>query len=498
MIDAMPAPEAGFRPHRPWLAAVLSFLFPGLGQAYAGRRRTALLMALPAVAIVLVVIGVYSGAIGGMRNRLFSSEFLIGVLVANAFILALRGISIVHAGLTPWDRIHGHDRRTALMVVAGLLVITVAMHAWFGGLVLQLNDTLGQIFAPVAAAERGPGGPPPGEGNQQPVNEPTFRWDGTDRINVLLVGTDAAPGRTGALTDVILVVSVDPVARTAVMISVPRDTGFVPLPDQTIYPDGLYPQKVNGLASAASRDPETWCPDIADNPAACGVRTLQRSVGLYLGLEIHHYAQIDMAGFAAMIDAVGGLDLCLDGRLVDPFFDGSLGGRTSDEPLILPEGCRLYNGIDALAYARSRQGWIETADGQRIPQTDFDRSERQQLVLLALRRELSEADTLLELPNLLRAIGQTITTDFPRDQAGDLASLLPLITGPDIDRVVLGYPEFVDLPVNPTVNYLLLPKRDAIRDEMARLFGEDNLVGWYIATDDPAPAEETGGESDTQ
>ena len=92
-----------------------------------------------------------------------------------------------------------------------------------------------------------------------------------------------------------------------------------------------------------------------------------------------------------------------------------------------------------------------------------------------MRSELAEADTLFELPGIISAIGRTIRTDFPRDQAGDLASLLPLITGPDIDRVVLGYPEFVDLPANPDVNYLLLPKRDAIREEMARIFGADEL-----------------------
>jgi hypothetical protein len=124
-----------------------------------------------------------------------------------------------------------------------------------------------------------------------------------------------------------------------------------------------------------------------------------------------------------------------------------------------------------------------------VAQNDFERNERQQKVLLALRNELAEADTFLELPDLLRAIGHTVSTDFPRDQAGDLASLLPLITGPDIERVVLGYPDFVELPANPDVNYLLVPRRDAIRDEMARIFGRDALTGWYLATRAPSPGD---------
>ena len=319
------------------------------------------------------------------------------------------------------------------------------------------------------------------------MNQPEFRWDGTERINVLLLGTDAAPGREVALTDVVLVVSIDPVERTAVMISVPRDTGFVPLPDESLFAGGLYPDKVNELAAQAALDPATWCPDLADEAEACGIRTIERSVGLYLGLQIHHYALVDMEGFAGMIDALGGLELCLPGRLVDPEFDGSITNEESNEGLVLPAGCRLYNGVDALAYARSRKGWIEMPDGEEVPQTDFDRIERQQRVLLAMRRELTEADTFLELPSLLRAIGRTVSSDFPRDQAGDLASLMPLIAGPDIERVVLGFPEFVDLPTEPDVNYLLIPKRDMIRDEMARLFGLGNLEGWYLGSTDPGP-----------
>jgi anionic cell wall polymer biosynthesis LytR-Cps2A-Psr (LCP) family protein len=204
-------------------------------------------------------------------------------------------------------------------------------------------------------------------------------------------------------------------------------------------------------------------------------------------VEIHHYALVDMVGFSELIDALGGLELCLPGRLVDPAFDGSLLNEVVAEPLELPAGCHQYDGLDALAYARSRQGWIEMPDGERVPQNDFTRSDRQQRVLLALRRELAEADTLFELPGVLDAIGRTVSTDFPRDQAGDLASLVPLITGPDIERRVLSYPEFVDLPVDPDVNYLLIPRREAVREEMADIFGTDELVGWYLATDQSGP-----------
>jgi LCP family protein required for cell wall assembly len=488
MSDPAVTAGASSTPHRPWLAAVLSFVFPGLGQAYAGRRLLAVILGLPVLVLVMAVIGVVSGLIGGVRNSIFSSGFLVGVLVANGLLLAWRGVAIAEAGLTPWDRITGHDRRTALMVVTGLLVVTLAMHVWVGAVIVQLNDTLGQVFGPneppVGSAQPGASG----DGPDDPDVDPGEQWDGTERINVLLIGTDAAPGRDAVLTDVVLAVSVDPVERTAFMISVPRDTGFVPLPDETLFDGGLFPDKVNELALRASLAPETWCPDLASDPFACGLRTIERSVGLYLGIGFHHYALVDMAGFASMIDALGGLDLCLPGRLVDPDFDGTLSNR-GEGGLVLEAGCRLYGGLDALAYARSRKGWMEMPDGTRVPQNDFQRSERQQRVLLAMRDELAEADTIFELPGLLRAIARTVETDFPRDRAGDLASLLPLIAGPDIERVVLGYPDYVDLPLDPDVNYLLIPRRDAIRAEMARLLGRRALEGWYLGTTAEGPGE---------
>ena len=65
------------------------------------------------------------------------------------------------------------------------------------------------------------------------------------------------------------------------MVSVPRDTGFVPLPDRSIYADGVYPSKINQLSTDANKDPARWCPDLPVTTGDCGVRTLERAIGLY-------------------------------------------------------------------------------------------------------------------------------------------------------------------------------------------------------------------------
>lgn len=461
------------RPRLPALAATLSFVFPGLGQAYTGQRRLAVLMAAPVVLLAIGAALVATLFIDQLRNDLLSAPFLTAALIADVGLLGWRLFAIAHVGFV-------HPRKLATVsLVAVLLATTIGMHAWAGLVLGRLNTALDDVFS---GSGRGGIGVRPDEG---PLNRPEYRWDGTERITFLLLGVDAGPGRHESLTDTILAVSVDPVAKTAVMVSVPRDTGFLPLPDRTIYADGLYPRKINELATEASKSPELWCPDLpATAGAACGLRTLERSVGLYLGMTIQFYAQVDLEGFAQMIDAVGGVILCLPGKLVDPEYGGPTWNRVGIE---LPAGCNHYDGAHALAYARIRKGWIELPDGTREGQDDFKRSERQQDVLLQLRREFASAD-LFELPSLLQAVGATVSTDFPRSKAGDLASLMPLITGRDIKRLVLAYPEFVDPPLEPDVNYLLIPRRDDIRAGMQQLFGADTVLeGWYLGSDAEGP-----------
>jgi LCP family protein required for cell wall assembly len=482
----------------PALAAFLSFLFPGLGQAYAGNRRLGALFALPVV--VLLLTGLIAVLLGGRQtlNSLLSASFLTALIALDLALMGWRMFAIAQVGFaTPnqapapatvgtvaigpsrsaWTRRWG-----SLVLVVALLVTTAGMHAWAGLLVSQLNATLSDVFS-----GGGHGAVPPGGQNGGPLNLPDYVWDGTDRINFLLLGIDAGPGREESLTDTILAVSVDPVGKTAVMISVPRDTGFVPLPDRSIYPDGIYPKKINALSTEAAADPARWCPDLPVTAGeTCGLRTLERSIGLYLGISMQYYATVDLEGFTQMIGAVGPLTLCLPGELHDPTYNGP-GDIWGHRGLDLPAGCSEYDGPHALAYARSRKGWIELPDGTTAQQDDFKRADRQQELLLVLRREFAEMDIFFELPNMLAAVGSTIATDFPRAKAGDLASLLPLVAGRDIDRVVLGLPTFVDPPLAPQVNYLLIPRRDKIRAKMRRLFGPDNVQGWYIASDADGP-----------
>ena len=471
--SALPVAHRPVRGPVPALAAFLSFLIPGLGQAYIGRRRLAFILVLPVLVLLgLAVVGGMTGS-ATLARALLAPGVLLGVLVLDIALLGWRLFAIGHAGFSA-RRQPGFAN---LAVIILLLAATLVSHLWAGVILTTADRTLTTIFG-----HGGQTAPVSGHLDNQPDS---YGWNGTDRINFLLLGYDSAPGREEELTDTMMVVSVDPVTHSAAMISVPRDTGFVPLPDRRVYADGLFPVKLNELAATANADPQRWCPDLPLG-TDCGTRTLSQALGLYLGITIHQVAWIDLLGFASLIDALGGVDLCLPGRLEDPTY----GGPTwyPKVGIVLEAGCAHYDGVHALAFARSRKGIMVMPDGSVVGQNDYVRAARQQEVLLALQAKVRNANLLIDLPALMEAVGRTVSTDMPRSQAGDLAALATMIDRESVERVVLGWPDFVNPPVDPLRYYMIIPRRDAIRAEMARILGTDtSLLGWYLGSTAEGP-----------
>lgn len=240
--------------------------------------------------------------------------------------------------------------------------------------------------------------------------------------NVLVLGSDSRTGLTpeeqvafgttddigGERSDTIILLHIDPRREKAVVIHFPRDLR-VEIPDHGT-------QKINAAYTLGG-------PSLA-------VRTVRE----FTGLPIHNYIEVNLAAFQNLIDAVGGVRICVD----RPMFD-------EDAGLDLPKGCHMLDGPEALAFVRARH-----IVGDLVP--DFSRIARQQQFLRALMNRVLSVRSLLSSDVIEQAV-QQVTTD-ERLSGADLillGSKLRELSEEDpsgartLDfRVVPGVPQTID------------------------------------------------------
>ena len=419
------------------LAAFLSFLFPGLGQAYNRQARLAALLAgttalvLGAVVLVLAIGG------NGLLSRLLDQRVLVGLLLLDLGLLVWRLFAVLQA----------HARRERFGVgrwtawITGLLVVvTLGMHlvpAWYA---IKAIDTLGSV------AQGGTGGFRDDLGDLFPPGMPTPSAPpaGSTRVNILLVGIDSLPSRVTALTDTMLVLSLATDGGPSAMISVPRDLYGVPLPDGTPYNN-----KLNSLMSYAGAH-------AAKFPLG-GVGTLKSTIGGLLGIPITYFAAVKMLGFKAAIDAIGGVDVTVTRAVSDPTYYDEY---DHPAPFYIKPGTYHMNGHLALAYVRSRKGSGDS---------DFTRADRQQQLLAALQVKLTAGNLLLALPGLLDAVKSSVATDVPSDEISVLAQAVQDANIGQLRRIVLQPPTYMSVNAHSSAGYILIPDLAAIRAVVAQL-----------------------------
>ena len=235
------------------------------------------------------------------------------------------------------------------------------------------------------------------------------------RINVLLIGIDSGVGRNTALTDTMIVASLDPVGKTVSMASIPRDMVDVPLPDGRSFRG-----KINSLVSYVNNHPSKF-PGAKD-----GESVLTAALGDLLGLKIDRWAQVNLGGFVHLVDSVGGVNINVTDGFCDPGYKeyGVKGFGVSP-------GRYHMNGDQALAYARIRNA---------VGESDFTRAARQQEVIAALRDRLVKGAfaTIPAGSSVLsaRRSGPTSSPSSSRTTSTSPAS----IPRKDVYRVVIGHP----------------------------------------------------------
>ena len=232
-------------------------------------------------------------------------------------------------------------------------------------------------------------------------------WQGTEPVNILLLGIDKRDDEpiAGTRSDTMMLASIDPVSKSATLVSLPRDM-WVNIPGCT-YREGCIggQQRIN-VAHAVGG------PDLA-------VQTVRAD----FGIPIQHYARVDFRGFQQMVDAVGGVVIDVDWPVKDDEYPTPDYGYMR---IYFGPGPQLMNGAQALEYARSRHGM-----------NDFARAGRQQKVILSVRNRVLQLNMLSKAPQLLSIAQESITTDLSPVQMLELAKLVSEIDRDKITNLVI-------------------------------------------------------------
>jgi LCP family protein required for cell wall assembly len=440
------APSRSLR-RSPTIAAALSFVWPGLGQWYAGRGREALIFAIPVAVVLLALVAWLTRA--SVFDLLVPGVALtfLAIIVADA---AWRIVSGFHAAwASGGPRAFGRPATGATLAILTLIVLVT--HVWASAVAWSLYEAPGRIFAPIAVGPDATPSPGPSSTDGLVATPGVTPPPKDARINILLTGIDSSPTRRHALNDTLIVVSVDPTTGQVAMLSFPRDIARFKEPDGSVFP-----HKINELMTYADNHPKEY-------PSG-GLQALIDDVGYLLGVPIHYYASIDLEGFSRLIDAVGGVTVNNPKAINDPGYGGWTDGRPVG--FRLSAGRHKLNGQTALAYARSRKG---------AGDNDFTRARRQQQILLALRAKLTDPAILPELPKIIDAASRTIRTNFPQDRIAEMLELGSRITDDNaVRRVVLGPPYAKNPPAGTPGGYQLVPDMERFARLSVELFGADS------------------------
>jgi LCP family protein required for cell wall assembly len=489
----MQSPEvARPRARSPFAAAFLSLLFPGLGHAYVGAHQRALAFAAPPLLILSLTAGL---ALRMNRGELFGLLLsnLIPILVLNVVVLVYRIIATVDAWrvaayLNSYDAggadLLGPPRiRLEPLPVAGLLAVLLVLsgaHVVVARYDLQALDFVNCVFdaegtsdcaaEPRASPGRSAGAgassvPEPGEGPIGTALPPVTvePWNGRDRLNILLIGTDERPEEDTYNTDTLIVVSIDPVSKQVAMLSLPRDTVDVPLPPGPARSafGPVYPQKINSFFTQVRGRADLF-PGTNQTRGYNGLKAL---LGTLYGLDIKYYVEVNFEGFKKVIDALGGVTVNVQIPVVDDNYPGEDG---RPRRVYIPAGIQHMDGSEALIYARSRHG--KNGRGS----DDFDRGARQQRVLLSLRQQSDPVALLQRIDQLVDALKQTVHTDIPVGEMPNLMGLAGSIDTRAIRSFVFAPPLYQrEILEGDPRGYVIIPNVAKIRAAVDAVFEVD-------------------------
>jgi anionic cell wall polymer biosynthesis LytR-Cps2A-Psr (LCP) family protein len=282
------------------------------------------------------------------------------------------------------------------------------------------------------------------------------------RLNIALLGGDGGLDRTGIRTDSISLASVDVATGKTVLFSLPRNLQYVQFPPGTTmaqhFPNG-FPDFAFGIYTWATQNRNLF-PGVAD-PGALAV---EQGIAQTLGIPVHYYALVNLAGFQSVVDALGGITLRVNERL--PIGGGHQTGvcdlpgggcrEGAANPILgwIEPGLQHLDGYHALWYARSR-----------ATTTDYDRMARQRCVFGAILREANPATVLKNYAGLAKSAKKVLVTDLTTGALSTLVGVAGKTKNTEVTSV--QFTNRVINPANPDINAMRAKVQTAIAASVA-------------------------------
>ncbi|MBD3921078.1 LCP family protein [Paenibacillus sp. PR3] len=199
------------------------------------------------------------------------------------------------------------------------------------------------------------------------------KWEGTERVNILLMGGDGRGLEKSqvARSDTMMVVSIDPATKKAHVFSVLRDS-FVDI-------EGHGKGRINTAVTLG------------------GERLARTTIGNLLGLDIQYYIYTEFEGFKSLIDAIGGIDFYVEKDM--NYVDNADGNRYD---IHLKQGQQHLDGDHALQYVRFRHDAM----------SDFTRTERQREFMQAVASKIMSGWNIVHITDIIKSVSPYIETNL--------------------------------------------------------------------------------------
>lgn len=416
----------------------LSAILPGAGLLRTRRWRLGL-------AAVALAVGLLGGAlVYAATNGLTTTAFQVAADTDRLRVIAGAAVvgTVLWVGVVALTALLTRPRRpstvqqVSLGAFTALLCLAVSAPAAIGVRYISAHvDAVDRVFDSGTMGGGGTDGPEP---TSLVSTNPDDPWEDLPRVNVLLLGSDAAEAREGTRTDTMLVASIDTTTGDSVLFSIPRNLQNVPVPSDLplheAWPEGYDCGSeclMNGIWTAAEEHAEEF-PELYAGVTNPGLQATQRVLSQVLGLPIHQTVIINLQGFEDLIDAMGGVVVNVQERI-------PINGRTytdaqgrlqldPNSPRLewLEPGPQRLTGDQALGYSRSR-----------VLSDDFDRMRRQRCMVAAVVDQANPMTMLQRYPQIIGAVGDNMLSDIPVSDLDEWAALMLEVQGATMQSLPL-------------------------------------------------------------